>query len=51
MLSIGINGRSIFRQLTGVQHYAIEISQALCALQPEDTRFTVFAGREGRSLP
>ncbi len=49
MLNIGINGRSIFRQLTGVQHYAIEISRALCALEQADAHFTVFAGREGRS--
>jgi len=55
MLHIGINGRSLFRQLTGVQHYAREVTRALCALKPEDVRFTVFAGREGRgaesSLP
>lgn len=49
MLHIGINGRSMFRQLTGVQHYAREVTHALCALKPEDVSFTVFAGREGRS--
>ena len=48
MLRIGINGRSIFRQLTGVQHYAREITAALCALEPEEVTFTVFSGREGR---
>jgi len=48
MLRIGINGRSIFRQLTGVQHYAREITRALCALDAEDVSFTVFSGREGR---
>lgn len=49
MLNIGINGRSLFRQLTGVQLYAMEITRALCAKENEDVRFTVFAGREGRS--
>ncbi len=48
MLHIGINGRSIFRQLTGVQHYAREVTRALCALAPADVAFTVFSGREGR---
>ncbi|MHB8793800.1 MAG: glycosyltransferase family 4 protein [Thermoleophilia bacterium] len=48
MLRIGINGRSIFRQLTGVQHYAREVTRALCALKAEDVDFTVFSGREGR---
>jgi len=48
MLRIGINGRSIFRQLTGVQHYAGGISRALSALQAADVEFIVFAGREGR---
>ncbi|MHB9112510.1 MAG: glycosyltransferase family 4 protein [Thermoleophilia bacterium] len=48
MLRIGINGRSIFRQLTGVQQYAREVTRALCALKAEDVDFTVFSGREGR---
>lgn len=48
MLRIGINGRSIFRQLTGVQHYAREVTRALCALKTDDVDFTVFSGREGR---
>ncbi|MCL4472675.1 MAG: glycosyltransferase family 4 protein [Actinobacteria bacterium] len=48
MLHIGINGRSLFRQLTGVQHYAREIAYALESLKQEDARFTVFSGREGR---
>ena len=48
MLRIGINGRSLFRQLTGVQHYAREVTRALCVLEPGDVDFTVFAGREGR---
>lgn len=48
MLHIGINGRAIFRQLTGVQHYAREVTHALCALNPADVTFTVFSGREGR---
>lgn len=48
MLHVGINGRSLFRQMTGVQHYAREVTRALCALQPEGVEFTVFAGREGR---
>ncbi|MHB8159388.1 MAG: glycosyltransferase family 4 protein [Thermoleophilia bacterium] len=50
MLQIGINGRSLFRQLTGVQHYAREVTRALCALAPEEINFTVFSGREGRGL-
>lgn len=49
MLHVGINGRSIFRQLTGVQHYARELTHALLALKAEDVTYTVFAGREGRS--
>jgi len=49
MLHIGINGRSIFRRLTGVQNYTREVTRALLALKPADTDFTVFAGREGRS--
>ncbi len=48
MLHIGINGRSLFRQLTGVQHYAREITFALKSLEPDNVRFTVFSGREGR---
>lgn len=48
MLRIGINGRSIFRQLTGVQQYAREVTRGLCALKAEDTEFTVFSGREGQ---
>ena len=48
MLHIGINGRSLFRQLTGVQHYAREVTRALYALAPADITFTVFCGREGR---
>lgn len=51
MLRIGINGRSLFRQMTGVQHYAREVTRALCALEPEGVDFTVFAGREGRREP
>jgi glycosyltransferase involved in cell wall biosynthesis len=50
MLQIGINGRSLFRQLTGVQHYAREVTRALCALAPEEINFTVFSGREGRGM-
>lgn len=49
MLRIGINGRSIFRRLTGVQHYAREITKALLALGNEDVSYTVFSGREGRA--
>lgn len=48
MLHIGINGRSIFRQLTGVQQYAREVTRALCALKADDVDFTVFTGREGQ---
>ncbi|MDO8735468.1 MAG: glycosyltransferase family 1 protein [Thermoleophilia bacterium] len=48
MLHIGINGRAIFRQLTGVQHYAREVTRALCLLTPAEATFTVFSGREGR---
>lgn len=48
MLHVGINGRSLFRQMTGVQHYAREVTRALCSLEPEGVDFTVFAGREGR---
>jgi len=48
MLHIGINGRAIFRQLTGVQHYAREVTRSLCALDPAGVTFTVFSGREGR---
>lgn len=48
MLHIGINGRSMFRQLTGVQHYTREVTRALLGLEVDDVRFTVFAGREGR---
>jgi alpha-1,3-rhamnosyl/mannosyltransferase len=48
MLHIGINGRSLFRQITGVQHYAREVTRALCALEPDNVTFTVFSGREGR---
>ncbi|MBE0428831.1 MAG: glycosyltransferase family 4 protein [Thermoleophilia bacterium] len=47
MLHVGINGRSIFRQLTGVQHYAREVTRALLDLE-SGVRFTVFSGREGR---
>lgn len=49
MLNIGINGRSLFRQITGVQHYALEISRSLSALQDENLQVTIFSGREGRS--
>lgn len=49
MLNIGINGRSIFRQITGVQHYTREITRALCLMASDDVHFTVFSGREGRS--
>ena len=49
MLHIGINGRSIFRQLTGVQHYARQITHSLLAIKAEDVVFSVFSGREGRS--
>lgn len=48
MYHIGINGRSIFRQLTGVQHYAREVTRSLCGLASPDLRITVFSGREGR---
>lgn len=48
MLHIGINGRSLFRQLTGVQHYALEVTRGLCELGTDDLRVSVFAGREGR---
>lgn len=48
MLNIGINGRSIFRQLTGVQQYAREITFSLCSLDQPDVNFTVFSGREAR---
>lgn len=48
MIHIGINGRSMFRQLTGVQHYAREVTRELCALDFPDVNFTVFSGREGR---
>ncbi|MHB0866576.1 MAG: glycosyltransferase family 4 protein [Thermoleophilia bacterium] len=49
MLHVGINGRSMFRQMTGVQHYAHEVTRALLALPDDDISFSVFAGREGRS--
>ncbi len=49
MPHIGINGRSLSRQLTGVQHYAREVTHALCALSPKDVNFTVFFGREERT--
>ncbi|MBE3065854.1 MAG: glycosyltransferase family 4 protein, partial [Chloroflexi bacterium] len=49
MLHVGINGRSIFRQMTGVQHYAREVTRALLSLPVNDISFSVFAGREGRS--
>jgi len=49
MLHIGINGRAIFRQLTGVQHYAREVTRALLSIKPDDVTVTVFSGREGRS--
>lgn len=49
MLRIGINGRSIFRRLTGVQNYTREVTRALLALGAPDVDFTVFAGREGRA--
>lgn len=49
MLNIGINGRSIFRQLTGVQHYSREVTRALLASRPDGVEYTVFAGREGRN--
>ena len=49
MLHIGINGRSIFRQLTGVQHYAREVIHTLCRMESQEIHFSVFAGREGRS--
>lgn len=48
MIHIGINGRSMFRQLTGVQHYAREVTRELCLLETPDVNFTVFSGREGR---
>lgn len=48
MLHIGINGRSLFRQQTGVQRYAAEVTSELCSLAGDDVRVTVFAGREGR---
>lgn len=48
MIHIGINGRSMFRQLTGVQHYAREVTRELCLLESPDVNFTVFSGREGR---
>ncbi len=55
MLHVGINGRSLFRQPTGVQHYAREITRTLCEIKPDDVSISVFAGREGRgkepSLP
>ncbi|MHB0915277.1 MAG: glycosyltransferase family 4 protein [Thermoleophilia bacterium] len=54
MLHIGINGRSLFRQLTGVQHYAFEVTSELCSMESDNVRVSVFAGREGRdpgSLP
>lgn len=49
MLHIGINGRALFRRLTGVQLYSREITRALLALENEDVAFTVFSGREGRA--
>lgn len=49
MLHVGINGRTIFRRPTGVQHYAREITKALLALESEDVVYTVFSGREGRA--
>ena len=49
MLHIGINGRSIFRQMTGVQHYAREVTLALERIRPADVRLSVFAGSEGRA--
>lgn len=48
MLHIGINGRSLFRQPTGVQHYAFEVTSELCSMATENVRVSVFAGREGR---
>ncbi len=48
MLKIGINGRSLFRQPTGVQHYAREITRHLCDIRTEEISISVFAGREGR---
>ncbi|MHB1389960.1 MAG: glycosyltransferase family 4 protein [Thermoleophilia bacterium] len=49
MLQVGINGRSIFRQMTGVQHYAREVTRSLLSLPDKDISFMVFAGREGRA--
>jgi glycosyltransferase involved in cell wall biosynthesis len=48
MLNIGINGRSLFRQLTGVQQYAVEVTTELCRMESPDVRVSVFSGREGR---
>lgn len=48
MLHIGINGRSLFRQLTGVQHYAHELTSELCSMESDDVHVSVFSGREGR---
>lgn len=48
MFRIGINGRSLFRRMTGVQHYALEVSRGLFALAGDDLRVSIFAGHEGR---
>ncbi len=48
MLQIGINGRSLFRQSTGVQQYSREITRHLLEIKPDDVSISVFAGREGR---
>jgi glycosyltransferase involved in cell wall biosynthesis len=49
MLRIGINGRSMFRNMTGVQRYTHEITHALLRQRPADVSYQVFAGREARS--
>jgi len=48
MLHIGINGRSLFRLMTGVQRYAFEVTRELAGMAGDDLCVSVFAGREGR---
>lgn len=49
MFHVGINGRSLFRRMTGVQHYALEVTRELSAMAGDELRVSIFAGREGGS--